>query len=72
MQISRVIDLIANLQNTDPVAPVEVWLDNEDGTNTVFMVREVFQANSIYLKANNKKDPRQDKSGPFPVVVKIG
>lgn len=68
----RVIDLIAALQNNDPVAPVEFWGVGHDGSPQVLKCTEVFQANSIYLKANGLGDPREDKSGPFPVVVKIG
>ena len=64
--IRRVIDLIANLQNHDPVAPVQVWLKSLNG---YWEPRQVIQVTPDYCRQTGIQDPRPGGSGPFPVVV---
>jgi len=71
MKIERVIDLIAGLEGHDPVAPVLVWYENEDGHLCRGEIVSVFQVTPSYLKEHSIGDDRGDKGGPLPVVLNV-
>ena len=64
--IRRVIDLIAHLENHDPVAPVQVWLRARNGYWAPY---QVVQITPDYCRLHHIPDPRPLGEGPFPVVV---
>lgn len=64
--IRRVVDLIANLQNHDPVAPIQVWQRSTEG---IWEPIKVVQVTPDSCRQWGIPDPRPDGTGPFPVVV---
>lgn len=64
--IPRVIDLIAHLQNHDPVAPIQVW---QRSTDSIWKPIKVVQVTPDFCREQGVQDPRPEESGPYPVVV---
>lgn len=62
----RVIDLIAQLQNHDPVAPIQVW---QRALNGYWQPFQVAQVTPDFCREQGVPDPRPEESGPYPVVV---
>lgn len=70
MEIKRVIDLIVELENHDPCAPIEVWL--RGGAVEPIVARPVLvkQATPIWLDQIGV-DGTRFKGVAMPVVVEI-
>lgn len=67
--LRRVIDLIAHLQNHDPVAPVQVWTLLPEVHSRV---RAVIQITPSYLQEHGiSGDPRDRGEGPYPVAILV-
>lgn len=77
----RVIDLITELQNHDPVAPIQVWLvrdserispDSPPSRFETIPIHSVFQANPLISRAYGMEVDVKKERTSMPVVIEVG
>lgn len=68
-KISRVVDLIVELEKHDPVAPVEVWGIDEEGELRVMSASQVEQMTPMKVKAGGYFCKQLEATEALPVVI---